>query len=73
MVRGAEPPDSSGHGACAANARAGRAARGKPASTRERETPRAKAGKVGRMRSSELRACSDGEGEEEFPRGNLTR
>lgn len=59
--------------ACATNARAGRAARGKPARTRERETPRAKAGKSWRMRGSGLRARQDGEEEVEFPRGNLTR
>lgn len=51
----------------------GRAARRRPARTRERETLRSKAGKGSRMRGSELRARQDGEGEVEFPRGNLTR
>lgn len=52
---------------------AGRASREKPARIRERETPRAKAGKGLRMRGSELRAPQDGDGEVEFPTGNLTR
>lgn len=55
------------------DAGAGRAARGKPAWTRERETPRAEAGKGRRMRRSALRAGRDGEGEVESPRRNLTR
>lgn len=64
-------PGATARAQCRAGAE--RAARAKPARTRGRETPSAKAGKGARMRGSEVRARRDGEGEVEFPRGNLTR
>lgn len=72
-LRRAGPPTLPATERAQSHARAGRAARWKPARIREHGTPRSKAGKGSRMRGLELRAGRHGEGEVEFPRGNLTR
>lgn len=73
VARGAEglTPGATARAQCITRAES--AALGRKTWTSEHKTPRAKAGKGSRMRGSELRACQDGEGEVEFPRGNLTR